>query len=134
MEAHRRALEGIELPILLDLARLLRRWIGYDEPSWAQMAPLTGAPEEGWARWEEQVHLVLFGLEVAEEPVMVEGLAAQTGWPEHSVRRALSRWSRFLRRGRQDGVEAWRILHRSFADFLAGKIKLRPQDEAKPAA
>ncbi|MBC7250860.1 MAG: CHAT domain-containing protein [Anaerolineae bacterium] len=108
----------------LDLERLPRGLRGYYETFWARMAPPPDAPEEEWERWEQRDLPILAGLGAAGEPVTVEWLADHTGQETWRVRRLLTRWQRFLRRERRDGAETWRIVHRSFADFLAEKVDL----------
>ena len=108
----------------LDLERLPRGLTRYYETFWERMAPPTDAPDEEWERWEERHLPVLAGLGVAGEPVMAAWLAAHGGGPERRVRRTLARWQRFLRREQRAGRKTWRIVHRSFADFLAEKVDL----------
>ncbi len=107
----------------LDLQALPRGLDGYYGQFWAQMEQVKG--QEGWAEWKVLYRSVIELLGVAGEPVTAEWLAAHTGREaEEITERALSRWARFLRDERRDGANVWSTIHRSFADFLAGKVNL----------
>ena len=80
---------------------------------------------EGWAEWRDLYRPLIELLAAAGEPVTADWLAVHTGRePDEILERALLRWQRFLHREERDGRETWRIVHRSFADFLATKIDL----------
>jgi hypothetical protein len=81
--------------------------------------------------WGELQRPVLERLAVAAEPVSADWLAAQVGQPAAEVTdRVLRPWQRFLRNEHQDGRERWRVIHRSFADFLGGKLDLAGANRA----
>ncbi len=81
--------------------------------------------EQGWDQWDALYRPLLEVLAVAMEPVTAAWLAAQVGRPATEVSaRVLTPWRRYLPSVRVDGEERWRILHRSFADFLASKLDL----------
>ena len=64
---------------------------------------------------------VIAFLGAAREPVTAEWLAALVGCPAQKIReRALRRWQRFLHQDREQ--RTWRVVHRSFTDFLAEKM------------
>jgi hypothetical protein len=110
----------------LDLQGLPHGLRGYYAHFWAQMQPSTDAPEVEWEAWETRHLLILEGMGVAGEPVTARWLADQAGLPERTVRRILRKWQRFLRcERRADGTRTWRIVHRSFANFLAEKVDLQ---------
>jgi len=107
----------------LNLQALPRGLDGYYGQFWAQMEQVKG--QDGWAEWKNLYRPVIELLGVAGEPVTAEWLASQTGREaEEITERALARWVRFLRSERRDGGYVWSIIHRSFADFLAGKVNL----------
>jgi len=107
----------------LDLQSLPHGLDGYYGQFWAQMEQVKG--QEGWAEWRALYRPVIELLGVAGELVTAEWLAAHTGRDaEEITERALARWVRFLRAERRDGADVWSIIHRSFADFLAGKVNL----------
>ena len=107
----------------LRLEELPRGLQGYYELFWARMEKVRG--EEGWEEWERHYRPALALLGAAREPVTAGWLAAQMEWEADRVQeRVLERWRRFLRRERHAGEETWSVVHRSFADFLAGKVDL----------
>ena len=106
----------------LNLDTLPRGLKGYYEQFWSHIAP---APEEDrrevWEEWEQIYQPVIAFLGAAREPVTAEWLAALVGCPAKKIReRALRRWQRFLHQDREQ--RTWRVVHRSFTDFLAEKI------------
>ncbi len=77
------------------------------------------------ASWSDLYRPVLERLAVAAEPVSAEWLAGQVGRPTPEVEdMVLPPWRRFLRSDSADGSQRWRIVHHSFADFLATKLSL----------
>ena len=106
----------------LDLDTLPRGLKGYYEQFWSHIAP---APEEDRREvreeWEQIYQPVIAFLGATKEPVTAEWLAALVGCHAKKIReRALRRWQRFLH---QDQVQrTWRVVHRSFTDFLAKKM------------
>jgi hypothetical protein len=106
----------------LDLDRLPDGLQGYYEQFWSDMEQ---AKAEGWAEWKGLYRPVVERLAVAAESVSAEWLAAQIGRDADEVReRALLRWTRLLSRDDVNGEESWRVVHRSFADFLEQKVDL----------
>ena len=90
---------------------------------WSRMEAVQRA--EGWSEWNSLYRPVIALLGAAAEPVTEVWLAAHTGRGPTEIReRALQRWQRFLSRERRRGQGTWRIIHQSFADFLAEKVDL----------
>lgn len=120
----------------LDLQGLPRGLQGYYEHFWQQMQPGAEAQDAEWEAWEIRHLPILEGLGVAGEPVPARWLVEQTGLPKRTVRRILANWQRFLRCERREGdVSTWRIIHRSFADFLAEKEEVNlPEAHRRVAA
>ncbi len=107
----------------LRLEELPRGLSGYYAQFWTRMEE--ARDREGWKEWKQLYRPTVELLGVAREPVTAEWLAAQIGREAEEVQeRVLERWRRFLRSERRDGDETWRIVHRSFADFLAEKVDL----------
>jgi len=106
-EADHTPLQIEELPIGLQ---------GYYARFWAQMEQAVKG-DEWW-----QLHLpVIELLAVAGEPVTAEWLADYIveGNAAKVRKQVLGRWERFLGRGNPiENAMTWRIIHRSFADFL----------------
>jgi hypothetical protein len=63
-------------------------------------------------------------LAAAREPVSTAWLSELAQQDVLDVADALSLWHRFLAPETRDGVERWRILHRTFADFVDAKMGL----------
>ena len=83
--------------------------------------PLEEDRREVWEEWEQIYQPVIAFLGAAREPVTAEWLAALIGCPAKKIReRALRRWQRFLHQDQEQ--RTWRVVHRSFTDFLAEKI------------
>jgi hypothetical protein len=105
---------------LLDLDRLPDGLQGYYEQFWSDMEE---AKAEGWADWKGLYRPTIERLAVAAEAVTAEWLGAQIGRDSDEVReRALQRWTRLLNRDTVNTREVWRVIHRSFADFLEQKV------------
>ena len=109
------------VPLNLDTLPIGLR--GYYEQFWSHMAP---APEEDrrevWEEWDQIYRPVIAFLGAAREPVTAEWLAALVGWPARKIReRVLRRWQRFLHQDQEQ--RTWRVVHRSFTDFLAEKME-----------
>jgi hypothetical protein len=106
--------------MVLDLGRLPDGLQGYYEQFWSDMEQ---AKAEGWADWKGLYRPVIERLAVAAEAVTAEWLGGQIGRASDEVReRALQRWTRLLSREDADKREVWRVVHRSFADFLQQKV------------
>ncbi len=106
----------------LDLDRLPDGLQGYYEQFWSDMEEAKG---EGWADWKGLYRPVIERLAVAAEAVTADWLGAQIGRDGEEVReRALARWTRLLSRDDVEGIESWRVVHRSFAEYLATKVDL----------
>jgi hypothetical protein len=115
----------------LDLDRLPDGLQGYYEQFWSDMEQ---AKAEGWADWKGLYRPVVERLAVAAESVSAGWLAAQIGRDADEVReRALLRWARLLSRDELNGEESWRVVHRSFADFLEQKVDLAAAHRAVAA-
>ncbi len=96
---------------------------GYYEQFWSHIAPAPEVPREDWKEWEQIFQPVIAYLGAAREPVTVEWLAALVGCSAMTIReRALKRWQRFLHQEDLEGQSVWRVVHRSFTDFLVEKI------------
>jgi serine/threonine-protein kinase len=92
---------------------------GYYAAMWARMEALTQT--EGGRDWRTLYRPVIGLLAVAGEPVTVDWLADLSGCDREDIQNpVLYRWRRFLSR---DG-NRWRILHRSFGDFLKDTLDL----------
>jgi hypothetical protein len=86
---------------------------GFYAAMWSRMEALTR--EHGGDDWRTLYRPVIGLLAVAREPVTVAWLSDLSGCDREDVQNpVLYRWRRFLS---CDG-ERWRILHRSFADFV----------------
>ena len=110
-----------ENPLALD--DLPKGLPGYYEQFWSRMEAVVG---EDWAVWDGLYRPTIERLGVAGEAVTPDWISAQIGRPAKEIReRALQRWERLLSHERRNGQETWRVVHRSFADFLAGKVDLR---------
>jgi hypothetical protein len=104
----------------LDLHALPRGLAGYYDRFWPKLDEVP-APE--WPEWKSLYLPVIQRLGVAAEPVTEAWLAWQVGCDADEIRfRALPRWRRVLSSEQHDGEEAWRIVHQSFATFLAHRI------------
>lgn len=113
----------------LQLRRLPSGLEGYYAQFWAQMEHVR--QEEGWAEWRGLYRPVIEYLAVAGEPVTSAWLADHVGRDRDEIQeQALFRWQRFLSRdppparGMQPGDDTWRVVHQSFADFVASKVDL----------
>jgi hypothetical protein len=107
----------------IDLVEPPKRLAGYYERRfWAQMEAIR---EESAGDWDDLFRPVLSRLAVAAEPVDVAWLAQQVEQPADQIEQlVLLPWRRFLRVSAVDGRQGWRIVHRSFADFLESKLDL----------
>lgn len=89
---------------------------GYYEKFWLGIEAVRGT--DGWNEWRDLFSPTIALLGVALEPVSAEWISQLIGRPAEEVEeRALKRWERFLYRDRKHG--RWRIIHKSFADFMA---------------
>lgn len=109
----------------LRLETLPRGLIGYYAQFWARIQPDSG--KDGWTEWKTFHEPVIRLIGAAQEPLSAEWMSRLTGEPSEEITtRALRRWERFLSHKEQrDTQTTWRIIHRSFAEFLASKVDLR---------
>jgi hypothetical protein len=113
----------------LELHKLPARLAGYYEIRF--WSPMQAAQDAGWHEWDTLYRPVLERLAVAAEPVTADWLESQVGRPASEItERVLRPWRRFLRTDLGDHGEEWRIVHRSFADFLGSKINLEASHAA----
>jgi hypothetical protein len=104
----------------LDLTNLPRGLRGYYDQFWAR---ISSSQSQSWADWEALYQPVLERLAVAVEAVSADWLAAQVGRSPGEVRtRVLEPWARVLSRSRRDN---WRLVHRTFGEYLEDKLDLR---------
>ena len=107
------------VPLNLDTLPIGLR--GYYEQFWSHMAPpLEEDRREVWEEWEQIYQPVIAFLGAAREPVTAEWLAALVGCPAKKIGHALRRWQRFLHQDPEQ--RTWRVVHRSFTDFLTEKL------------
>jgi hypothetical protein len=112
----------------LDLDRLPQGLEGYYEKFWSAIEQ---AKSEGWADWNSLYRPIMERLAVAAEAVTPDWIGAQIGRDPQEVReRALWRWRRLLAEEQIGEAETWRVIHRSFADFLETKVNLRAAHRA----
>jgi hypothetical protein len=105
----------------LDLARLPDGLQGYYEQFWSDIEQA----KADWSDWKALYRPTLERLAVAAESVSAEWIGAQIGRDPDEVReRALLRWVRLLSAEGPAGRESWRVVHRSFVDFLQSKVDL----------
>lgn len=94
----------------------------YEVRFWSHME---AERERDHSSWGEVKRPVLERLAVAAEPVSATWLASQTERPASEVEdMVLHPWRRFLRSERRGEEERWRVVHRSFSDFLGTKLDL----------
>jgi len=107
----------------LDLGDLPPSLEGWYEQFWERMSsPQT----QSWPDWTSLYQPVVERLAVAREAVSADWLGAQVGRPPAEVRsRVLEPWARVLSRGRRDD---WRLVHRTFGEYLEGRLDLRGAD------
>ena len=106
---------GPETP-QLDFFNLPPGLQGYYDQFWRWMR---SSLPQGWAEWEGLYQPVAERLAVAREAVTADWLAAQIGRSPDEVRTSvLQPWARVLSQERGDG---WRLVHRTFGEYLEGK-------------
>jgi hypothetical protein len=108
-------------PGRVDLTRFPPGLTGYYDQFWARMA----AAQEDWQTWEQLFQPVLDRLAVAVDAVSEAWLASQVGRSEGEIRaRVLQPWERVLCQSDDRGPHAWRVTHRTFAEYLvdSGKV------------
>ena len=106
-----------------DEAALPKGLRGYYAAMWARLKPLMEL--DSGREWKALYRPVLGLLAVAREPVTVEWLAEIGGGEAEDVRDAVvTRFGRFLLTEPAGKTVRYRIVHRSFADFLADKLDL----------
>lgn len=115
----------------LDLDNLPQGLQGYYQQFWSTMEQAKA--EEGRTEWNTLYRPIIERLAVAAEPVTADWLGAQIERPPQEVRETLSRWTRLLGKERIGERETWRVVHRSFSDFLADKVDLRSAHRAVAA-
>ena len=109
--------------IPLDLEGIPHGLDGYYAHMWSRMEAIAKA--EGREEWKSLHRPVAGMLAVAGEPVTTVWLADLTGNDPQDIRdQVIIPWRRFLATERDDGPERWRIVHRSFGDFLSHKLDL----------
>jgi hypothetical protein len=96
---------------------------GYYEATWQRMQALARS-QDGAEGWRTLYRPLIGFLAAAREPFTVRWLAELTGRTSLDVKEALSAWRSFLALEVRNGTEAWRILHLSFAEFLAEPLDL----------
>jgi hypothetical protein len=102
---------------------------GYYGDIWARMGGITQA--EGVTDWRTLYRPVIGLLAVAREAVTPAWLAEISGCDIEDIQNpVLSRWRSFLTQERHAGQTRWRILHRSFGEFVAGKLDLESRHAA----
>ena len=106
--------------IPLDLEAIPEGLEGYYGQMWKRMEAIAKAEgREGTALYRPVAGL----LAVAQEPVTVRWLADLSGSDPEDIRdQVLIPWRRFLTAELGHGSERWRIVHRSFGDFLSRKL------------
>jgi len=103
--------------------------VGYYEMGFWE--PMLAVIDQSWSEWDALYRPVLERLAVAAEPVTAGWLSTQIDRPADEISRQVLRpWTRFLRADEVDGEQRWRVVHRSFADFLAVKLDLRGAHDA----
>jgi hypothetical protein len=96
----------------------------YYERFWARLS--SHLDKDGWTDWNGLFRPLLGRLSVAREPVTVDWLASHIGRePDEILERALRPWQRFLSTERTGGLDQWRFVHTSFADFISTKLDSR---------
>jgi hypothetical protein len=104
---------------LTDLPQGLR---GYYDQFWARMS---SSQAQDWAEWQHLYLPVIERLAVAKEAVTSGWLAEQVARsPDEVTLRVLEPWSRVLSRRRRNGVTTWRLVHRTFGEYLGNKLDL----------
>ena len=107
---------------LIDLADLPSGLVGYYQRFWLRM---TAMQSSNWATWQDVQEPVLELLAVARAPVSADWLGRQLGRRPQEIRmRVLEPWTRLLSRTGPAKEPAWRLVHRTFAEFLADKLDL----------
>ena len=109
--------------IPLDLEAIPHGLDGYYGQMWSRMEAI--ARTEGREEWKTLYRPVAGLLAVAQEPVTVAWLADLSGNDPQDIRdQVLIPWRRFLTAEQDQDLERWRIVHRSFGDFLSLKLDL----------
>lgn len=112
--------QGQADPSPLSLEALPRGLMGYYEQFWTGMEQVRG--QDGWTEWRDLYRPAIALLASAGEPVTAEWLAdLMDRDPDEISERALIPWQRFLSQSQNGNRIYWRIVHRSFADFLKNK-------------
>jgi len=107
---------------LIDLADLPPGLVGYYQRFWLRM---TATQSSNWAAWQELQEPVLELLAVARAPVSADWLGSQLARKPQEIRmRVLEPWARLLSQAGPARTPTWRLVHRTFADFLDDKLDL----------
>ena len=106
----------------LKLQQLPRGLAGYYERFWGGFS---AAMSSDWDLWANLYGPVLSFLAAAQEPVPVDWLASLVGRRAAEIEnRVLLPWSQLLGRDEVAGQVRWRLVHRSFADYLDDRIDM----------
>ncbi len=112
-----------------DVMRLPHGLEGYYSQFWARMEATGKA--DGWTEWNQLFRPCMAFLAVAAEPVSLQWLATHVKRePEEILERVLVPWRRFLSCAKREFGETWRVVHRSFADFLGKRLDLEAMHRA----
>ena len=106
----------------LKLQQLPRGLAGYYERFWGGFS---AAMSSDWDLWANLYGPVLSFLAAAQEPVPVDWLASLVGRRAAEIEnRVLLPWSQLLGWDEVAGQVRWRLVHRSFADYLDDRIDM----------
>jgi hypothetical protein len=106
----------------LRLHQLPRGLAGYYERFWGGFSATMSSD---WDLWANLYGPVLSFLTAAQEPVPVDWLANLVGRQAAEIEnRVLLPWSQLLGRDEVAGQVRWRLVHRSFADYLDDRIDM----------
>ncbi|MFF5081420.1 hypothetical protein ACFY36_30600 [Actinoplanes sp. NPDC000266] len=113
----------------LDLDAVPHGLEGYYAQMWRRMRSIAEA--RGGDSWTALCRPVAGLLAAAQEPVSTAWLADLSGNDADDVRdQVITPWRRYLIGERDQEDERWRIIHRSFGDFLSHKVDVRGRHAA----